>query len=326
MAEQKKMAEATKKFLDSLSNAEGTSELVIAVFVDLRGFSDFSKREESPNVALFIKRFFLKIISDYFPSAEFVKPTGDGLLLIFKYKDDPEVFKQVAQSVVDSCLEFLGHHPVLFEMDAMINFDIPQSVGFGIARGTACCLKGPHGIVDYSGHLINLAARLTSIARPGGIVLDGRFGLSLLSEEVQGLFASEDVYLKGISDEKPTQVHYLSDYVLITDFYKKPRHLEDWRVLNKEFTAKELEILGDKFTFDLPEDVKDVGQHIVKCTYPNLDLKGYQHIIDYKDVVFGKEGPRMEVTLDLARVKKIAKNPKFAKTTNFNFRIRYLVK
>jgi len=326
MAEQKKMSEATKNFLGSLANAEGTSELVIAVFVDLRGFSDFSRREESPNVALFIKRFFLKIVNDYFPNAEFVKPTGDGLLLIFKYKDDPEVFKHVAQTVIDQCLVFLEHHPVLFEMDAMINFDIPQSVGFGIARGTACCLRGPDGIVDYSGHLINLAARLTALARPGGIVLDGRFGLSMLNEEVQECFSSEDVYLKGISDEKPTQVHYLSDYVVVSDFYKKPRHLDDWRVLSKEFTKKELDILSDKFTFDLPEDVQDVAQHIVKCTYPNLALKGYQHIIDYKDVVFGKEGPRMEVTLDLAHAKKIAKNPKFTKATKFSFRIRYLVK
>jgi hypothetical protein len=41
-----------------------------------------SHHSESPNIAMFIKRFYLQLINQYFKSANFVKPTGDGIFEI----------------------------------------------------------------------------------------------------------------------------------------------------------------------------------------------------------------------------------------------------
>ena len=65
--------------------------------------------------------------------------------------------------------------PTMFTDDPMINFATPTNLGFGIARGTACCLFSGKRILDYSGQLLNLAARLNDLARPKGLVIDGAY-------------------------------------------------------------------------------------------------------------------------------------------------------
>ena len=67
-----------KLFKDALPDAEGRSEHVVAIIADIRGFSEFSTRQESPNTAMYIKRVYMRLIEDYFPFASFFKPTGDG--------------------------------------------------------------------------------------------------------------------------------------------------------------------------------------------------------------------------------------------------------
>jgi hypothetical protein len=50
-----------RKFADALVDAQGRSEFVIVVVADIRGFSRFSTVNESPNIAMFIKRFYLQL-------------------------------------------------------------------------------------------------------------------------------------------------------------------------------------------------------------------------------------------------------------------------
>ena len=64
----------------------------------------------------------------------------------------------------------------------MINFETPQHIGFAVSRGTACRIDSDNGVIDYSGHLLNLTARLLEIAQPNGVVIDSAFGLHLLPE------------------------------------------------------------------------------------------------------------------------------------------------
>ena len=66
---------------DLLAESQGRSEFVIVVVTDVRGFSAFSKRHESTDIAMFIKRFYMRLIDDYFSKASFFKTKGDGLLL-----------------------------------------------------------------------------------------------------------------------------------------------------------------------------------------------------------------------------------------------------
>jgi len=70
-----------------LDDAAGISEFIIAVNLDIRGFSTFSQRVESPDAAMFIKRVYIKLIDEYFADLSFFKPTGDGLLLIIPYNE-----------------------------------------------------------------------------------------------------------------------------------------------------------------------------------------------------------------------------------------------
>jgi len=56
-------------FTQALLDAQGRSEFVLVVVADIRGFSDFSTRNESPNIAMFIKRFYLQMLEKYFASA-----------------------------------------------------------------------------------------------------------------------------------------------------------------------------------------------------------------------------------------------------------------
>src|SRR5208337_4480234 len=89
-----------------LETAEGRSEFVIAMVCDIRGFSDFSIHHESPDTAMFIKRFYIKLLEDYFSQAAFAKPTGDGLLLIFKYSED--VLHEVSRYVIETAFRVLS--------------------------------------------------------------------------------------------------------------------------------------------------------------------------------------------------------------------------
>ena len=77
-----------REFRELLEKATGFSEFVVAINVDIRGFSPFSKTVESPEVAMFIKRVYMKLIDEYFSNASFFKPTGDGLLVILPYTEE----------------------------------------------------------------------------------------------------------------------------------------------------------------------------------------------------------------------------------------------
>ena len=103
----------------ALANAQGRSEFVIAIFVDVRGFSKFSQQHESPDTAMFIKRFYLQLMDEYFSEARFYKPTGDGLLITFPYDD--KTLSSVAEKLIDACMRCLIGFPNICEGDRMIN-------------------------------------------------------------------------------------------------------------------------------------------------------------------------------------------------------------
>jgi len=133
-------------FATALVEVQGRSEFVIVVVADIRGFSRFSTVNESPNIAMFIKRFYLQLINEYFKTANFVKPTGDGLLMTFQYTEANLI--SVSETVINACVTCLAEFPTICKNDPMINFDTPQAIGFGIARGTACCLYSGKDILD----------------------------------------------------------------------------------------------------------------------------------------------------------------------------------
>ena len=103
---------------------------MVVVFLDVRGFSSFAKLAESSEAALFLRSIYIKILDDYFPSATFFKPTGDGLLIILDYDENNLV--DIVNLAVRSSLELVRNFADLTLHDPMVNFDVPNPVGIGL--------------------------------------------------------------------------------------------------------------------------------------------------------------------------------------------------
>lgn len=168
-----------------LPSAMGESQFVIAVNLDIRGFSSFSQRVESVEAAVFLRRVYIKMLEEYYPNATFFKLTGDGLLMVFSYADDNSL-KAVVASVFESSFRLVDDFGTLTASDPMVNFEVPDRVGLGIARGAASRIYAGKKTLDYSGRVLNLASRLMNLARPTGIVVDGAFDATLLPPEPRG--------------------------------------------------------------------------------------------------------------------------------------------
>ena len=123
-----------REFRKLLTEATGSSEFVIAINADIREFTSFSKTVESTEVAMFIKRVYMKLIDEYFNNASFYKPTGDGLLVIIPYTEAN--LADIVKGTIDSCLALLVNFSSICIGDPMINFDVPKRIGIGISRGS----------------------------------------------------------------------------------------------------------------------------------------------------------------------------------------------
>jgi class 3 adenylate cyclase len=315
-----------KQFADALVNAQGRSEFIIVVVADIRGFSSFSTINESPNIAMFIKRFYLQLINKYFKGANFVKPTGDGLLMTFSYSEDNLL--KVSEEVIGSCLSCLNDFPNICVNDPMINFPVPQAIGFGIARGTACCLYSGKETLDYSGHLLNLASRLNDLARPSGIVVDGNYLESVIPESARGMFKEQQVYVRSIAEEIPMKVLYLDSYVRISDSSLAPLVGETWKTVSKTFTIGQLAKIGQGWRQDLPTQIKSIDKVKVTIIFPKRGkgMKGLLSFIDFKDFTYIEEGAAPILRLDLEKAKKKIPDGSLAQNTKIMFKIEYVPK
>src|SRR4051794_25266774 len=105
-----------------LPGATGDSRHVIALNVDIRSFSGFSERVESVQAALYIKKFYLALLSRYFREATFFKPTGDGMLFIYAFEEDE--LQALSRSVIATSLKLVNDFPTILKDDRSINFAV----------------------------------------------------------------------------------------------------------------------------------------------------------------------------------------------------------
>lgn len=314
----------SESFVKALVRAQGRSEFVIVVVADIRGFSSFSTVNESPNIAMFIKRFYLKLINKYFAKARFLKPTGDGLLMTFAYSEDNLL--DVSEYVVEACLACLNDFPTICDDDPMINFPIPQAIGFGIARGTACCLHSGEEILDYSGHLLNLASRLNDLARPSGIVVDGNYLLSVIPETNRDKFREQEVYVRSIAEDSPISILYLDKYVEISDASLSPLIGENWQTLTKTFTKTQFVKVAAKWREVLPLPAKSADQIRVTITAPKKGMKGLISYYDFKAFTYHEEGSQPFVRLDINRARTQISASQLSANAKITVRIDYIPK
>lgn len=310
-----------RSFAEALVDADGRSEFVIVVVADIRGFSDFSTRNESPNIAMFIKRFYLQLIEKYFPDANFVKPTGDGLLMTFRYSEKDLL--EVGHRVIDACLTCLNEFPSLCKDDPMINFVVPQEIGFGVTRGTACCLYSGDQILDYSGHLLNLAARLNDLARPGGVVVDGNFQVAVLPDAVREQFVPQKVYVRSIADEVPITVLYLKDVVAIPDTALTPPQLEKWETVVHEYSYRAIQAIGTRFRVTLNGRAKTSDKVKITVLSPKRGVKNVSNILNFKGFEYSENAPVPEVWLDMNALRRELAPLKPVQTAKIKIKIEY---
>jgi len=298
----------------------------MVVVVDIRGFSAFSKRHESPDTAMYIKRVYMRLIDDYFTTASFYKSTGDGLLVTIPYTES--TLKEVASNTMKSCLscyEKFGH---ICDNDPMINFGVPSKIGIGIARGTACCLKSDDLILDYSGHILNLASRLMNLARPSGIVIDGDFVIELLDEEDQALFEEKEAYLRSIAEESPKTVYILKEAVDIPSEYLQPLKLEQWESIEEERTIREWKAFASFYRIELKNYLRRPGAIKVTVTYPTKVSGTFDSgvVADYafKDFEYKEVAGQPRVRINIDKMLEYLKSEKIPSNKKVKLRIDYL--
>ncbi|HST32277.1 MAG TPA: adenylate/guanylate cyclase domain-containing protein [Solirubrobacteraceae bacterium] len=212
-----------------LHSAEGHSQRVVVIFLDVRGFSSFAKIAESSDAAEFLTSTYTRILDDYFPDAAFVKLTGDGMLVLYDY--DRQTLTDAVQNAVTESLKLLSAFPTITEGDPMINFDVPTQLGIGLARGAATRISSGRTVLDYSGRPLNLAARLMDLARPAGVVIDDGFGFELLTDEFRSKFERDHVYIRSIAEGEPRPVYFLPEFTKIPEEARRPLNA-------KSFTEK----------------------------------------------------------------------------------------
>lgn len=313
---------------DLLESAQGKSEFVIVVVADIRGFSKFSNNHESPDTAMYIRRIYLELIDKYFPNANFYKPTGDGLLMTFHFSDE-ESLREVAKDVINSCIRALNDFRNLCDEDPMINYgDIPKNIGFGIARGTACCIYSGDEIIDYSGNLLNLSSRLMDLARPNGIVVAGNFLKETIPESYRSEFLEAEVYLRSIAEEKPIKIFYLRDYVEIPESAFLPLKEDKWHTMIQELEVRELAKLGPTVYYKLPERLKDPSKIKVNLIHPAMksgnEVKGYHILQPFTDFNYTCEANEPIVTLKVSETYQYLKKIKVRQKRTIKFKINYV--
>lgn len=248
-------------FRKNLDSAVGVSEFVLALNLDIRGFTNWSLEVDSAQTALYVKKVYAKLIDRYFLDAAMVKPTGDGLFVVESF--DEEHLESNVQRSVQNSLEIIETFGSLCDDEPMINFPVPQDVGIGLSRGSACRLSSGDLTLDYSGRVLNLAARLMDLARPRGLVFDVGLGIDLLPDDLMATFSTDNVYLKGASPTEPVAVYYRPDEIEIPEVNKHPIGETRWEQTKVELTPKDMEEGSPNWRFEL--DPQPIGNHEAQC-------------------------------------------------------------
>ena len=268
-----------RQFRKLLETAEGQSKFVLAANLDIRGFSDWSRRVESRETILYLTKIYPRLIDQYFKDRWFFKPTGDGLLLVRAF-EEPELGDLVGKTIRD-CFEIVESFATLCADEPMVNFETPSDVGIGLAQGAASRLTAPDPtskdgtlILDYSGRVLNLASRLMELARPRGIVIDAGFGSGLIPAETSERLQQETGYIRGVSPEDEVEVFFDPTLTKIPDSFRhKPGEVE-WRSVVRNFTLRQMEEHIGPHLFRLDGEPSDPNEIRCTATHPAVSKSG----------------------------------------------------
>ena len=266
-----------RRFLELLPRATGESKPVIAVNLDVRGFSRFSAEVESVEAAMYIRKVYERVLSDYYSDSTFFKPTGDGLLLVFELdENDSDALRVRANLVIETAFRLIDDFATLLDGDDWIYFAVPQHLGIGIARGAASRLVADDEdtTLDYAGTVLNTASRLMDLARPRGLVVYKTFPYALLQDAFQEKLVQDDaVYVRSVAEKLPTTIFYSHGQVEISAANRRPLDEVTWKEVKREVTVRELARF-ERFLIDLPERPVDPSKIVVRVPFPETTSSG----------------------------------------------------
>ncbi|MHB1640057.1 MAG: nucleotidyl cyclase domain-containing protein [Candidatus Dormibacteria bacterium] len=294
-----------ERFREELRTARAGSCQVLATFLDIRGFSSFSAVGESFDTALYLRSIFDKILSDIFADAAYFKSTGDGLMLIHELHHTAAQLPEMVSSVLLRATGLVDAFGAMVANDPTINFEVPQHLGVGIARGSVTKLVSDSGVLDYTGRCLNLAARLMDKARPYGVVFNDRRASDLMTEQVATLFTLDSVCLRGIAETSPLVI-LISRGVNISQADREPIP-QGTRTWGASTDVEIPEIRRSAvYTFWLPRYPHSYERVGVEVNYPDFDETGKRRDSSYTLELYGKPEESSEgavVAVDLAPVK-----------------------
>ncbi len=199
-------------------SAEGERKHVTVLFSDLSGYTAMSERLDPEEVKEITSRIFgeiSKIVGKYDGFIE--KYAGDAMMALFgvpkAHEDDPIRAVKAAREIhelVD------GMSP---EVETKIEQPISMHTGINtglVVTGEVNMERGTHGV---AGDTINMASRLSNLAKPGEILIDvdtcrqveGHFTCEFLEETtVKGKADPIQVHKVLSQRDKPVTIHRLS--------------------------------------------------------------------------------------------------------------------
>jgi class 3 adenylate cyclase len=253
----------------ALPTAGGALARVVAVFVDLRGFSVFHREVEAPEAAAYLRCFYQRLLDNYFKQSNFFKLTGDGMMLIFEYPEFPvERLGEICNVVVHEATQLIADFSSLCSDDPNVYFETrPSGVGIGIARGSSYRLESDGTTLDYSGRPLNMAARLMELARPQGIVVEQSVFRNL-SEKLALVFTAERVYVRGGAESQPIQIHYTADQTTIPADNKRPLDKPKWQRKVESLLVSQLRAKSNLWWIDIPSAPRKPDEINTALLYP----------------------------------------------------------
>jgi class 3 adenylate cyclase/tetratricopeptide (TPR) repeat protein len=193
---------SAKKFSSDVAPIEGERKHVTVIFSDLTGYTTMSEKLDPEEVKGITSRIFSeisKIVGKYDGFIE--KYAGDAIMAIFgvpkAHEDDPIRAVKAAREI----------HELVDAMSPDVESNIGQPISMHTGINTGLVVtgevdleRGTHGI---AGDTINVASRLSHLAKPGEILIDTDTCL-----QAEGYFTCEFLEATTVKGKaEPIQVH-----------------------------------------------------------------------------------------------------------------------
>ncbi len=169
---------------------------VTIMFVDIRGFTSMSQKASPAAVVNMLNQYFERVVDIVFKHGGTVdKYIGDEVMVLFGAPLPMEHQEDAALACALEIQEMLG----VWNMERKKNKHIALTVGIGINSGEVVAGSiGSSRTMQYTcvGNTVNVASRLTNLAKPGQVVVSNTTMLQVKSKTAREALPPADI--KGI--------------------------------------------------------------------------------------------------------------------------------